>query len=530
MSLERIRNTIKEHDMISPGDSVVVGLSGGPDSACLLHALAALRDELGIREILAVHVNHGLRGAEAGRDEAYAKELAESLGVSCRVFQFDIAAEAKRSGVSSETAGRRARYESFALAAREMGAARTAVAHNRDDQAETILMRILRGTGIHGLRGIEYTRPAEYGTVIRPLLDLSRAGVEAYCETHGIVPVHDSTNSQAVYTRNRIRLELLPHLREYNPAIDSALVRLGRLASEDDDYIALAAGKMIRERWNESEKSLETADSSEIPPAVAKRVVMEVARRAGAGLDLSEIQIRSVLGLFGASRSGRETDLSHGCYVKNSYGKLWFLKRGAEERNQEQVPFPVETLMQEGYAEVKLSGHFISIRLESGSKAEQSCTGTRQTDAVSQAVQSGVSAEQPEFALRNEYDNTSMKQQHVTLSLQRGTAKIAETDGATGRWDSRLVRLDWEALRERECLVFRFRRPGDLFRPKGMKGRKKLKALFSERKVPQPLRDGVILLADGSEILAAGGEASDECREKPESELIVSIEYWNLLW
>ena len=134
MSLEIIRNTIKKYNMISFGDNVVVGLSGGPDSVCLFHALSALREELGIVQLCAVHINHGLRGEEALRDEAYSERLAKRLGAEFRVFRYDIAGDAKRQGVSSETAGRRARYEAFEQVCREIGAEKTAVAHNKDDQ------------------------------------------------------------------------------------------------------------------------------------------------------------------------------------------------------------------------------------------------------------------------------------------------------------------------------------------------------------------------------------------------------------
>ena len=150
-NLEKMRETILRYDMISDGDSVVVGLSGGPDSACLLCGLVQLREELGIRRICAVHINHGLRGEEADRDEAYSRCLSEALGTEFRSYRFDVSAEAERWRTGSEAAGRRIRYETFERVSREIGAERTAVAHNSDDQAETILMRILRGTGVAGL-------------------------------------------------------------------------------------------------------------------------------------------------------------------------------------------------------------------------------------------------------------------------------------------------------------------------------------------------------------------------------------------
>ena len=485
MSLEIIRNTIKKYNMISFGDNVVVGLSGGPDSVCLFHALSALREELGIVRLCAVHINHGLRGEEALRDEAYSERLAKRLGAEFRVFRYDIAGDAKRQGVSSETAGRRARYEAFEQVCREIGAEKTAVAHNKDDQAETILMRILRGTGTHGLSGIEYVREAEYGRIIRPILDLSREEIELYCGEHGLEPMRDSTNEEPVYTRNKIRLELLPYLREkYNPSVSGALVRLGRSAGEDDDYLQAAAGKIMDKRWNQKENSLDAKTLRDLHPAVMKRVISQSAARAGADSDLGETHIRAVQSLIVNHMEGKEADLTHGNFVRFSYGKLWFMKRGdsagsarrgrgasvgerhpdSEDEALEEAAFPVDELAGNGRADVLFAGRRIRIRLILSSETERSADGVS-------------------------------------------------------------LRLDWEKLREYDGLVFRYRRPGDKIRPRGMKGRKKLQDFMVDRKIPRHLRDSLLLLASGNTILSAGAEAASECCENPESRGIVSIEY-----
>lgn len=244
MSIDKIRKTIECHNMISQGDSVVAGLSGGPDSVCLFHALCELKKELGISSIYAVHINHGLRGAESDGDERYVKELAASLGVECISFNYDVNKEAQSRGMSTEEAGRLLRYDAFEKVRRQKNAQRIAVAHNLNDQAETIIMRIMRGTGIKGLAGIDYVRSD--GVVIRPVLDMSRSEIEDYCEVNGLKPRIDSTNNEPIYTRNKIRLNLLPAIvRDFNPNIVSALVRLGKQAAEDEDFISAEAVKYM---------------------------------------------------------------------------------------------------------------------------------------------------------------------------------------------------------------------------------------------------------------------------------------------
>ncbi len=244
MIIDKIRKTIEYRSMISPGDRVVVGLSGGPDSVCLFHGLCALKEELGIGRIYAVHINHGLRGAESDEDERYVKKLAESFKAECISFNYDVNAEAQAWGMSTEEAGRMIRYSAFEKVRRQKNAQRIAVAHNLNDQAETIIMRIMRGTGVKGLSGISYIRSD--GVVIRPVLDLSRQEIEDYCKQNGLEPRIDSTNNEPIYTRNKIRLNLLPEIeREFNPNIVSALVRLGSQAAEDEDFMSAEAVKYL---------------------------------------------------------------------------------------------------------------------------------------------------------------------------------------------------------------------------------------------------------------------------------------------
>ncbi len=496
-TLAKIRDAVREYEMILPGERIVTGLSGGPDSACLLHALCCLREELQIGGILAVHVNHGLRGAESDRDEDYSRQLSEDLGAEFRAFHFNIGAEAAVHRVGTEEAGRRARYAAFEQACAEYKAAGIATAHNRNDQAETILMRILRGTGIHGLAGISRKRGAGTVRVIRPLLDIGRAEIEEYCESCGLVPVRDHTNDEAVYTRNRIRLELLPYLRKnYNADIDDALIRLGRLAGDDDDYLREVTGKIMLECWNEAEKSLSAGSIRNLHPALAKRAVAEAAARSGAMENTGERHIRNVIALATDRKEGKEADLTGGWYVRCSGGKLWFLnrKRGgcadaeksAELSSFRPVSFPVEQLKRTGRAEVFLGEIVVKLQLVPGPEAER--------DAKKKI---------PDKERKKENTNA-----------ERTCAVLRRT-----------VELDWDLLRRQKDPVFRFRQPGDRIQLRGMKGHKKLQDFFVDRRVPRHLRDRIPLLACGKEVLSAGGEAAGICGATPESTAIVSIEY-----
>jgi len=205
------------------GAAGVVAVSGGPDSVALAHAMAR-------SPIVLAHVNHMLRGAESDADE----EFVTGLAPRCRVLRVDTAAEADKRGQNLEATARDLRYAWFAQVARDEGAAWVAVAHTADDQAETVLFRLLRGSGVEGLRGMSARRPLDGSVVLlRPLLDVRRRDVHAYLEAHGLAYRQDSSNLDTALTRNRLRRELMPQLeREYNPALVDALCRLSKQAAE----------------------------------------------------------------------------------------------------------------------------------------------------------------------------------------------------------------------------------------------------------------------------------------------------------
>lgn len=226
---------LRQYSLFSQGDRIAVGVSGGADSVALLRFLAALRPQFGW-DLVVCHIHHGLRGAEADRDECFVRALAEQLGLPCAVSRIDAAALALRDHISVEEAGRMARYAFFAQTAGEGG--RIATAHTLDDSIETVLMNLVRGTGLRGLCGIPRIR----GNIVRPLLDCTRAEIEDYLGALGQPYCTDSTNLTDDYTRNRIRHDILPRLCALNPNFPGAMARmLPRLAAQQALTDCLAA-------------------------------------------------------------------------------------------------------------------------------------------------------------------------------------------------------------------------------------------------------------------------------------------------
>lgn len=238
--VKKIYKYISEYKMLDDCHNLVVGLSGGADSVCLLSVLSVIVhdyiEEIGHGiHITAVHVNHGIRGEEALRDEAFAKRTADSMGIELVCFNLEIPKMAKQEGISQESAGRIARYRCFRQVAADRGMTdyRIAVAHHMDDQAETVLMHIIRGSGMAGLNGMR----AVSGDIIRPLLCVTREEILSYLKDNGLSYVTDSTNLDNEYTRNMVRNCLIPSMEKLNPQLKTALNNLAKDSSECWDYV-----------------------------------------------------------------------------------------------------------------------------------------------------------------------------------------------------------------------------------------------------------------------------------------------------
>ena len=308
--VKRVRDRL--HSLEAYGRGVVAAVSGGADSVALLHSLIAARDAALPFPIILAHLNHQLRGAESDADEAFVTGLHARLvsdgvpALTLRLSRIDVAALARADGANLEAAARRVRYRWLAEVARETGARWVATGHTADDQAETVLHRLLRGTGLQGLRGIAARRELETGVgLVRPLLRTTRAEIVAYLDQMNQEFREDSTNHDVTYTRNRIRLQLLPYLAErYNPAIAAAL---GRLAEQADEVFQ-----------DEESAAISLVSSAELPRAGAM-LVFDRARLTAAPPRITRAALRFVwareswpLDAMGFDAWGRLTDLAHG--------------------------------------------------------------------------------------------------------------------------------------------------------------------------------------------------------------------------
>lgn len=330
---ERVRESIRQGAMLQPGDRVIVAVSGGPDSVSLLHLLHRLAGEWSL-SLHVFHLDHGLRGAASAGDAAYVAELAGALGLPLRVVTLP-AGRLKREPGSLQANARRHRYEAIRSLAEEIGANRVATGHNRDDQAETVLMRVLRGSGVTGLAGIPPVRVEAGLTFIRPLLTISRQEIEVYCAEHKLFPRLDASNAQADYLRNRIRLELLPQLaREYNPAIWANLAQLATVAREDDALLdQLAREAYARCSVNDKAILLDGARLLAEPPALARRIVRLAARAVlGPEADLGLPAVSRVLEAAGRTEGTHLLDLPGGLRLTVEYGRCRFESQGEEPK------------------------------------------------------------------------------------------------------------------------------------------------------------------------------------------------------
>ncbi len=328
---QKVRETIGSHNLISKGEHIVIGLSGGPDSVCLFDVLYSLQDELGI-SIFPVHINHGLRGTSSDDDQRYCEKLCKSRGLECRVFSFDCAEEARRKKITCEEAGREFRYNSFEETAKKVGASKIAVAHNADDRAETVLLRMIRGTGTDGLAGIRHKRIlTEKVEVIRPILDIARSDIEEYCTEVGIDPRHDDTNDEPLFSRNRVRLELIPLLEgAYNPKIKEALNRIATAAAEDSDYLKKEAKEALEQIALQRSAEYLLLDGSrlrryELP--IRRRIVSMAFYAAGLTEDITSSHFDSCEEIIFSGQPSQMTHLPHGYILENVYDDIGIGRR-----------------------------------------------------------------------------------------------------------------------------------------------------------------------------------------------------------
>lgn len=425
---DRVLQTIRRRSLIPAGGRVVAAVSGGPDSVAMLRLLRDLEPKGEFALAGVAHFNHRLRGEDSDADEEFCRALASSLGLEFRSESADVAVRAAALKRSIEDTARLLRYEFFERVRVDLDADVVAVGHTRDDQAETYLLRLFRGAGPRGLSGIR----ARAGTVVRPLIDISRRDLHAWVEERRLDFRRDASNDDVGIPRNRIRHQLIPMLERFQPGASDLLARAAAVSAEDEDFLTAAAIQAARNvvlSDREGEVRLDIKALSDQHPAIARRIVRQVMHEVAPGRFIGLEQVDAALA---AAVVGRVSGPGQEVWAEGEA-----LVFSAAEGRKRSVGMPSANVFR----------YPLSIPGEA------------------RIPESGVS-------ISAELVNTAALRADTILD---GVALKPPSDG----------------------LAVRNRRPGDVFRPLGMRGRKKLQDYLVDRKVPRQERDRVPLVVDG---------------------------------
>lgn len=469
--IEKIRRYMEEQHMAGQGSRIVVGVSGGADSICLLHMLALLAPEYEWK-LAAVHVNHLIR-EEAGEDAAYVEETCRRLGISFYLTKEDVEALAKSRGLSVEEAGRQVRYRAFAEAAERFGADRIAVAHNRNDRAETLLFHMFRGTGLDGMASIRPVRDS----IIRPLLCVGREEIEGWLREKNIRWCIDKSNDTDTYTRNKIRRHILPFAREEICAeAEAHLAQEAELLALTADFVgrkakeALDRCRISEEALDGNENSLKTGDLRikrvriGVPAFLREEELLKthllklaLKELSGGGKDIGMIHIKDVESLF-YKQGGKRVTLPCGLEALRTFGEVI-----VQEIN------PVSGA--DGGAEGKSPAALFYQKIDREALVRN--MGDTQTAAPVLEL-ADAEGRILEFSL-----------------FRREKSQIIPQKTCT-KW------FDYDRI---ESLVLRTRQPGDYLTINDKLQKKRLKDYLIQEKIPVQERENLLLLADGSHIL-----------------------------
>ena len=458
-AVNKLLKEIKKY--LPPGAQVVIACSGGADSVALTDVVWQLRDECGYK-IAVMHVEHGLRGEEALRDAAFVEKFCAERWLDFVCRHVKAGAYAKAEGLSVEDAARKLRYRELWQYFDELGADYLLTAHHAGDQAETVLMQLLRGSGTAGLGGMQ----VQAGRLMRPLLFVQRSEIEAYCRERNLSFCHDSTNDDVRYTRNRIRRELLPYLQQqFNPQLVTALGQTAQLAAMDNAFACHYAQKFYGEQVAENGNLQECGAEKPLAEfeAVSTRVIRLMwEQKAAPGSELAFEHIKAVLRLLQNGSSGKAVMLPGKTAAAYSYGKLYIGARADMEK------------------------------LLDGEGDSSACNITVAVENIAD----GITINLPEGG-------------ELQLSIADTQQPVSKTQAV----------VPLELVGETVCI--RTRRDGDRFYPYGSAGSKKLKDYFIDNKVPRAERDGKLLVTAGSNVLWIIGERQAWWKHEPVGKWLV---------
>lgn len=456
MLLSKIKETINKHRMLSPGDRVVVAVSGGPDSVCLLRALLAFMPEYELTLHVA-HLDHRFRGEESTAEAQFVRGLAARLGLPATIEASDVPAYCRERGLSAQVGGREVRYRFLQHAASAAGANRIALGHTANDQAETLLMRLIRGAGVTGLASIPPVRE----NIIRPLIDVSREEVLAYLKENGQDFVTDPSNLKPLYTRNRVRKEVLPVLEGFNPRIVEALATAAAVLRDEDAAMEASLSAVMDRTVRQDGEAVRIAraEFNDLLPALRRRVLRKaLALSSGEEAPgFSSVRTEEALAFMAETQTGRMIDLPGGLSLAREYDSFLIQQRKCVEELS--IPLAVPG----------------------------------RTDVPGPGLQVEV-------------------QVREALNLDGGLPHLRGTgNDDEGSFDENYL---WQAQFDYDKialpLYLRSRLVGDWFCPAGMAGKsKKLQDYFVDEKVPRFRRPAVPLLATEQDLVWVVGMRTD---------------------
>ena len=536
--LEKVRRFITENRLFMPGSRVVAGFSGGADSVCLLEMLRLLAPELSLT-VFALHVHHGIRGEEADGDADFAAAFCGKRGIALRTVYRDIPAEARRRGMGLEEAGRLARREELARALRELSADAAALAHHKNDLAETMLFQLARGTGLAGLSGI----PAKSGSFVRPLLCLTRAEIEQWLRGRKLTWREDSTNTDTAYARNRIRHEVLPELAEVNARAVAHIAEASAEIREAAEYLE----SLLPDKWRRCAAGAPECGRSILlraeaflsePPLFQRMLAREAFRRLGGLKDLGKVHVEAVLDLMRGGE-GRQRNLPGMRALRTADGVLLAGEETDGPGRTDGCAAEEGRPCAEGAPGPELTEEGIALRIP----GETICGGWRFTAAIVHMPEErdcgGRDLAAKDLYMSEERDcggrdlaakDLYMSEENAGMDRKAaGETGCGEASGSPAdasqhrklendytKW------FDYDKIEKNICV--RRRRKGDylVIHPNGQ--RKTISNLFTDRKVPRGDREDIALLAAGQEVLwAVGVRGGESARVGEESREILRV-------
>lgn len=458
----KILNTIKKYRLIKKNDNILLGVSGGPDSMALFYVLKDIKKQIGFNLYVA-HINHGVRGGAADKDQRHVENICSKYNIPIFSKKVNMDEYGKKHGLSSEEAGRIIRYKFFRKILRQIGGGKISVAHNRNDQAETVIMRFIRGSGVDGLMGMDYIND----DIIRPMLNITRAEIESYCEDNNIPTRLDKTNLETIYGRNKVRLELIPYIREnFNNGIIDTLWRMSHIMRDDGEFLNEYSKNSYNEvLYNESHNKILLYNRKilKLHKSIKSRIIRyAISKIKGNTKNIEQKHMEAILTLSSNNTTGKSLDISGDLIVKLSYDFLIIQKKSIKE---------------------------------------------------------DIS-----FNYRVDINNNNYIEELDAIIK----GEIKDINNISLNTNDRFIKyFDYDKIKD--GIIIRTREPGDRFIPLGMNGTKKVKDFFIDKKISKEQRGQIPIVVSGGKIIwIVGYRISEEFKLTNNTKKVLVLKYIKL--